>query len=170
MRKIDYSPTFDGIAETVARNRREKTRVTVLFGAILVFNIIAGIIFGANAKDIGFISLCLFFISIVVGITALSLDRITKQTAITLEYEYVKKAQELLSKVFELELSSEQIQQLGFHKDWRKINPGVAIGSTATLSDFPKSESRYHSIIAVKFDENSIRLFETEGQTVITQL
>lgn len=170
MRKIDHSPAFDGIVTEIIEARGKKIALITLAGTLMVFSTLTGVIYGVSTESDSIVSLNLFILPLILVVAVVAVMRASQYSMLSRERMYLTRAQTLLRETFDLELELDQVKQLGFSDDWRPIKPGVAVGSTGTLSDFPNVAGRYHSIIAVKVDETSIGLFETKGETVITQI
>lgn len=170
MSKIEHSPLFDGIAHTVIEQRGKKLAFITLFGTLTVLVIMAGVIYGVNNETNQVVALNLFVLPLFLALTLAAIIRASHHSTALLESLYLAKAQALLFETFDLQLDLAQVKQLGFGQDWRSRPSGVELGSAGTLSDFPGTESRYHSLIAVKDGENAVRLFETKGQAVVTEL
>jgi hypothetical protein len=170
LKKIDHTPAFDGIEETVASGRRNKIAVITLFATILVFMTMAGVIYGVMRESDEVVSLHLFILPLVIAVALYSYIRVSQRSTAQRQRLYLENAKKVLAEDFDLDLDLGQVKQLGLGEDWRALSPGAALGSTGTLSDFPSTAGRYHSIVAVKLDETSVGLFETKGETVIVQL
>lgn len=170
MKKIDHTPAFDTIALEVAKTRQAKIAVITLFTSALVLTLIAGVIIGVSTENDTVVSINLLLFPIFIGMAFLSFSNISNRSTLMLKRNYLVKAQTLLSEFFELDLSLAQVDQLGLGQDWRALTPGAAMGSTATLSDYPAPVGRYHSLITVKSGEDSVILYETQGETTISQI
>lgn len=141
-----------------------------LFGVSAVFLILAGVIYGVNNDSNMIIVLNLFFLPLILFVTLTAALQVSRHSTVSLEKQYLRKAQALLLEVFDLDLDLVQVKQLGFDKDWSSVRPGVTMGSTLIISDFPDAKSRYHNLVVVKDNETNVRIFATEREALIAEL
>lgn len=170
MKKLPYKTTIEPIENEFSK---------ILFKRVTFIQAVSVVMLGVSILTLitGIMQNNILY-SILGAASGISVALVYK-ASFTKQYEYAHAnlshavltgLQNMLKSERNLDLSLAEIESLGLARAWGNVKSGEILGSTASIESTENQTPRFHSLVAVKADENNFTLYETDLDTRVKLL